>query len=106
MLGAQLGADRVLRVLMLSVAGIAHLCVLLFSGFFVHPEDQVLGQLQFYNPAKLLGAELLSAAFLGQSRAGRLVGWLLDMDRLPNRTELLVDCQKKRILATKLKQVS
>lgn len=81
--------------------------VLLFSGFLVFPNDQLLGALQSYNPVKLLAAELVSASFLGVSRTGEFVEWALDAPRpLLNKTELLVDCQKRRILATRLKQAS
>lgn len=80
---------------------------MVFSGFIVHSEEQLLAQIQTVNPAKVFASDLLRASFLGKSKAIELVDWLFDMNTpVNNRTELYIECQKKKILATKLKQVS
>lgn len=79
--------------------------VLIFSGFVAHPEDQFLAGIQFVNPVKLIAADLTKSAFLGQSNMAKLVAWTFDKTVTKNRTEIFIDCQKKKILATKLKQV-
>jgi hypothetical protein len=82
------------------------ICILLvFSGFVVHPSEQLLSQVQFFNPTRVLGADLLRASFTGSSESIEMVNWLFDLNSFGNRTELLIECQKKKILATKLKQV-
>lgn len=82
------------------------ICILLmFSGFVVHQEEQLLSQIQFFNPTRVLSADLLSASFVGKSKSIEMVNWFLDLNSPGNRTEILIDCQKKKILATKLKQV-
>lgn len=77
----------------------------MFSGFVVHQEEQLLSQIQFFNPTRVLSADLLSASFVGKSKSIEMVNWFLDLNSPGNRTEILIDCQKKKILATKLKQV-
>lgn len=48
----------------------------------------------------------MRASFMGKSKTMELVDWLLDMNTpVNNRTEIFIDCQKKKVLATKLKQV-
>ncbi|KAI6197034.1 ATP-binding cassette sub-family G member 8 [Aphelenchoides besseyi] len=79
--------------------------LLLFSGFLIHPEDQLLSNVQAYNPVKVLGADLLRASFLGRSKTSEFMSTTFDFRRPSNRTEIFIDCQKKKILATKLKQI-
>ncbi|KAI6183984.1 ATP-binding cassette sub-family G member 8 [Aphelenchoides bicaudatus] len=82
------------------------ICILLiFSGFAIHSKEQILEDIQLYNPIKILGADLLRASFTGKSSSIEMANWLFDLNNVGNRTEILIDCQKKKILATKLKQI-
>ncbi|CAD5215283.1 unnamed protein product [Bursaphelenchus xylophilus] len=76
-----------------------------FSGFVIHPEDQFMAIVQFYNPVRLLGADLLRLSFLGKSNTSKMISWVLDVPMARNNSQLLVDCHKKKVLATKLKQI-
>lgn len=83
------------------------ICILLiFSGFVIHTDEQLLPQIQSFSPIKVLASDLMRASFMGKSKTMELVDWLLDMNTpVNNRTEIFIDCQKKKVLATKLKQV-
>ncbi|KAI6228210.1 ATP-binding cassette sub-family G member 8 [Aphelenchoides besseyi] len=87
------------------ISGFTFGLLLLFSGFLIHPEDQLLSNVQAYNPVKVLGADLLRASFLGRSKTSEFMSTTFDFRRPSNRTEIFIDCQKKKILATKLKQI-
>jgi hypothetical protein len=85
------------------------ICVLLiFSGFIVHSDEQLLPQIQIFNPIKVLAAELMRASFLGKSKTIELVNWVFDTNtHQVNPTEITVKCRRpNKILAHKLKQVS
>ncbi|CAD5211052.1 unnamed protein product [Bursaphelenchus okinawaensis] len=78
--------------------------IVTFSGFTVHPEDQFLAILQFYNPVKLLASDLLRLSFLGKSNTSRMLSVIFE-SASKNNTQLVIDCHKKKVLATKLKQI-
>lgn len=66
----------------------------------------VLGWLQSYNPTKLLAAEAMSLTFVGRSWLSDATAAMLQEARVGNSTELVFDCQRKRVLSRKLSQVS